>query len=355
VTKDPEPRAKAARTPWTYAPRIVASLVIAGGFVWLFHQGGLPLIPARSAFSELEPWAIPTYCAFVLVAMYLRTHRWVYLLRPIAPEIPTRKVIGIGLVGIAAILYAPLRMGEAVRPYLFSRDGKVSFFQALGAAGAERVVDGLTMTLVTALALFASKPLSPVPDHLGEVPLPVAAIPGAVYFMLTLFACAFAAMTVFYVARTIAHRVTQRALGVISPKLANFVTDTLERLSDGLRFLASRANGLRFFGETALYWAATFVGQWLLMRGVGIRGSFAEGCVSLGVLGLGAIVPAGPGFFGAYQIAIYSALALYFPQSTLVSAGAAMVFVSYVTQLVLAALAGATGLWLARERRGSSR
>ncbi|HEY4104504.1 MAG TPA: lysylphosphatidylglycerol synthase transmembrane domain-containing protein, partial [Polyangiaceae bacterium] len=211
MTEDAKLGAKTARTPWTYAPRVIASLVIAGGFVWLFHKGGLPLIPPRSAFSGLTAWAIPAYAACVLTAIYLRTHRWVYLLRPIAPEIPARQVVGVGLVGIAAILYAPLRMGEAVRPYLFSRDGKVSFFQALGAAGAERVVDGLTMTLVTALALFASRPLSPLPDHLGDVPLPVAAIPGAVYFMLALFACAFAAMTVFYVARSVAHRVTQRA------------------------------------------------------------------------------------------------------------------------------------------------
>jgi len=333
---------------WAHAPRLIASLVIAGGFVWLFHRGGLPLIPERKAFSTLSPWAVPTYAALTCVGMLFRTHRWLYLLRPIAPNISDKRVVGIGLVGIAAILFAPLRMGEAARPYLLARDGKVSFFQALGAAGAERVVDGLVLTSITAAALLLSTPISPLPSHLGEMPLPVSAIPRAVYLAATIFSAAFLAMTLFFVARGFAHRLTQSILGIVSVRLANFVTTTLERLSDGLRFLSSRENGLRFFGETAIYWGATLLAQWALMRGAGIPGSFAEASVSLGVLGLGAIVPAGPGFFGAYQIAVYSGLALYFPQTTLLSAGAAMVFVSYASQLVLTALGCALGFSLLR-------
>jgi glycosyltransferase 2 family protein len=351
MTDEPSLGSRALRTLWKQAPRLVASLVIAGGFVWLFHKGGLPLLPPRSAFSKLQLWAVPAYATLVIVALYFRTHRWLYLLRPIAPDIAGRRIVGIGLVGIAAILFAPLRMGEAARPYLLARDGKVSFFQALGAAGAERVVDGLVMTLVTAVALLLSTPISPLPNHLGDMPLPVSAIPRAVYVMLTVFACAFVAMTVFYGARDFARRITQAVLGLVSMKLANFVTGTLERLSDGLRFLSSVDNGIRFTVETLAYWSATFVAQWLLMRGCGIDGTFAEACVSLGVLGLGAVVPAGPGFFGAFQVAIYSGLALYSSQATLVSSGAAMVFVAYASQLVLTALGCTVGLLLLRAGR----
>jgi uncharacterized protein (TIRG00374 family) len=340
--------ARVLQTLWTHAPRLVVSLVIAGGFVWLFHRGGLPLIPPRSAFATLEPWAVPAYAALTFTGMLFRTHRWLYLLRPIAPDISEKRVVGIGMVGTAAILFAPLRMGEAARPYLLARDGKVSFFQALGAAGAERVVDGFVLTVVTASALLLSTPISPLPNHLGDMPLPVSAIPRAVYIAVSIFSSAFLAMTVFYIARGFAHRVTQSIFGLVSARLADFVTGTLERLSDGLRFLSSRTNGLHFFGETAIYWGCSLLAQWVLMRGVGIPGSFAEASVSLGVLGLGAIVPAGPGFFGAYQIAIYSGLALYFSQATLVSSGAAMVFTSYASQLVLAALGCGLGFWLLR-------
>jgi uncharacterized protein (TIRG00374 family) len=338
-----------------YAPRVVVSLLIAGGFVWLFHRGGLPLVPSRSALSTLKPWAVPVYVLLNMLAVFLRVHRWVPLLRPIAPGISERRVVGIGLVGIAAIMFAPLRMGEAARPYLFGRDGKVSFFQALGASGAERVVDGLMLTVVGAVAMALSTPISPLPNHLGSMPLPVSIIPRAIYVASMVFVGAFVALTVFYGARQFARRFTAVVLGPISPKLADFVTSTLERLADGLKVLGSAENRVRFFGETLLYWACQMLGQWLLMRGCGIQGSFAEACVSLTVLGLGVVVPAGPGLFGAFQIGTYSGLALFFPLAILVSSGAAMVFVSYAVQLVLMALGCGLGFWiLARDKNADA-
>jgi uncharacterized protein (TIRG00374 family) len=322
----------------------VASLIIAGGFVWLFRRGGLPLVPSRSEFERLSVWAVPAYAGFIVIGMWFRVHRWVYLLRPIAPKVSARRVVGIALVGISAILFAPLRLGEAARPYLLSRDGKVSFFQALGAAGAERVVDGLMLMLISAGALTLTTPLSPLPNRVGNMPVPVSAVPHAIYIALFVFVGAFAALLVFHGAREVAHRVTQRLLGAISARLANFVTDTLERLADGLKVLASRHDRLGFFGETLIYWACTFLATWVLLRGSGIPSSLPQACVSLGVLGLGAIIPAGPGMFGTYQIATYTGLALFFDQQTVVTSGAAMVFVSYAIQLVLTALAGVVGL-----------
>jgi hypothetical protein len=329
-----------------YAPRILASLLIAGAFVWLFHRGGLPLIPPAGSLSTLAAWAVPAYLVIQLCSVFFRVHRWVPLLRAVAPDISAARVVGIGLVGIAAIMFAPLRMGEAARPYLLARDGKVSFFQALGAAGAERVIDGLMLTVVSAVAMALSTPLSPLPDHLGAMPLPVSIIPHAIYFAALVFSGGFIALLVFYGARSFARRVTSMLLNPISPKLAHFVTMTLERLADGLNVLGSPDNRLRFFAETALYWLFQVLAQFALMRGAGIPGSFSEACVSLGVLGLGVIVPAGPGLFGAFQIGTYSGLALFFPLLTLKSSGAAMVFVAYASQLLIMASALGIGFWI---------
>jgi len=339
-------------TLWKYAPRILASLAIAGGFVWLFRRGGLPLIPSSETLAAVEPGKVAAFGLFIALSTYLRVHRWVPLLRPVAPDISEQRVVGVGLIGIATIMFAPLRMGEAARPYLLARDGKVTFFQALGAAGAERVVDGLVLTVTSAFALMLSTPISPLPDHLGDVALPVSIIPRAIYVAATVFSGAAIALTVFYVARGFARKVTMTLLGPISVKLANFVTSTLERLADGLSVLGSPENRLRFFGETLLYWLCQFIAQWLLMRACGIEASIAQACVTLGVLGLGVIVPAGPGLFGAFQIGTYSGLALFFPLSVLRTSGAAMAFVSYASQLFAMLLALGIGFWLlARSKR----
>jgi uncharacterized membrane protein YbhN (UPF0104 family) len=327
-------------------------LAIAGGFVWLFKRGGLPLIPPASTLSALDPGTTAAFVLFTVISIYLRVHRWVPLMRAVVPDISEQRVFGVGLIGIATIMLAPLRMGEAARPYLLARDGKVTFFQALGAAGAERVVDGLVLTLTAALALTLSTPLSPLPDHLGNVPLPVSIIPRAIYVAAVVFSGGALALTVFYFARGFAHKVTMTLLSPISSKLATFVTGTLERLADGLNVLGSPGNRLRFFGETTLYWIFQFATQWLLMRACGIPASFAQACVTLGVFGLGVIVPAGPGLFGAFQISTYSGLALYFPLTVLRTSGAAMAFVSYATQLSAMLIALGLGFWLlARTKR----
>jgi glycosyltransferase 2 family protein len=341
-----DPSAGKAQSPWAYAPRILASLAIAGGFVWLFKRGGLPLIPPSSTLEAVQPWAVVAYLLATLVGTYFRVHRWVPLLRPVAPEISEPRVVSVGLIGIATIMLAPLRMGEAVRPYLLARDGKVKFFQALGAAGAERVVDGLVLIVTAAVAFTLSTPLSPLPDHLGEVALPVSIIPHALFVAAGVFVGAAVALTIFYFARTFAHNLTTKLLSPISAKLATFVTGTLERLADGLSVLGSPGNRGRFFGETLGYWLCQFAAQWVLLRGCGIDATVAQSCVVLGVLGLGVIVPAGPGLFGAFQIGTYSGLALYFSLEILKTSGAAMAFFSYAGQLVANLLSLAVGLWL---------
>ncbi len=342
------------RSAWAYAPRILASLAIAGGFVWLFKRGGLPLIPSANALSAIQLGPVLVFALLTVVSVYFRVHRWVPLLRPVAPDISEPRVVAVGLIGIATIMLAPLRMGEAVRPYLLARDGKVTFFQALGAAGAERVIDGLVLTLTAALALTLSTPISPLPDHLGDVALPVSIIPRAIYLAALVFSGGAVALTVFYFARGFARKITMTLLSPISTKLANLVTSTLERLADGLNVLGSPGNRLRFFVETLLYWLCQFIAEWLLMRACGIQASVAQACVVLGVLGLGVIVPAGPGLFGAFQIATYSGLALYFPLTILRTSGSAIAFVSYASQLLAMLVSLGLGFWLlARSKRAA--
>lgn len=330
-------------------PRLLISLLIAAGFIWLFRRGGLPLLPERAAFRDMRWWALPGYAALIMLASFFRTYRWLYLLRPIAPRLSRWRVFGMGLVGNSAVFLAPLRSGEVVRPLLIARDGEVSFFQATGTVGAERVVDGLVLTLFTFISLGLASPLSPLPDKLGDLPLPVSALPAAVVSTLLLFSCAFVAMAVFYFARDFARRLTLRVFGLVSPRLASWLTNTVERVAEGLSFLPSRSHLFSFLRFTALYWALGISAQWLLLWASGLSANLAQASVTLGVMGLGLLVPSGPGFFGAYQIAGFSGLALYFELPLVREQGAAFVFVSYVAQVALNSLPGLFGVWLLRK------
>ncbi len=320
------------------APRVLTSLLIAAGFIWLLARGGLPLLPERSALQKVPSWAIASFALLTLVSTLLRTYRWVFLLRPIAPLVKPLRLMGIGLVGFGAIFFAPLRTGEIVRPFLLAKDGEVSFMQAAGTIFAERVIDGVMLTVASAIAITTATMMSPLPKTLGDLPLPLATVPFAVYSAAVAFSGLFVAMTAFYVARERARRATRWVVGLVSVKAADWAAATLERLADGLRFLPSRTNLVSFLAVTSVAWLMSFVSQWLLLRGGGLPASFAQSVAMVGIQGVGVTIPAGPGLFGAYQIASFSAFALFFPLEHVRSEGAALVFVSYVVCLVLSAL-----------------
>lgn len=328
------------------APKLVVSVLICGGFVWLLQRGGLAVIPNEAAFAGMTWWAIPLAIGMNVLSSYFRTCRWVYLLRPIAPGLSKARVLGIGLVGFTAVVFAPMRMGEFVRPYLLARDREVTFSQGLGATAAERIIDGLVISLALFVALLTVPHLSPLPDHLGALKVNIALVPRAAYVAVALFAGAFLAMVVFHWKRDAAVRIVGSALGAVSERLAAFVTQKVERLADGLRFLPSRRHFVPFLLNTVAYYAVLALGHWGLLVGCGIRATLGQTWIVLGVMSLGILVPAGPGFFGAYQLSIYSSLAMFFPESTTLSAGAAFVFVSYTVQLAVTLLSAVAGVLL---------
>jgi uncharacterized protein (TIRG00374 family) len=328
------------------APKLAASLLIAVGFFWVLRLGGLPMFPALAAFELLQWWAVPSYVLLYSLVTFLRTYRWVYLLRPIAPAISGRRVLGIGLVGFTAIMLAPLRMGEIVRPWLLSQDREVSLVQGASTVVAERIVDGLTLTLLLMVSLWLSEPLSPLPDRVGRLPLPVAAVPAIASAALLGFTAAFAAMALFYFWRNAARRAVHAVVGVVSQRLALWITTQVERLADGLRFLPSGRHGGAFLRDTLVYWAISSLSIWLLLRGCGAPAGFTEACVTMGIMGIGTLIPSGPGFFGTYQLAAYCGLAMFFPEPVILRAGALFTFISYSIHFVLTALSAVVGAWL---------
>jgi uncharacterized protein (TIRG00374 family) len=325
------------------APKLLVSLVIGGGFVWLLTRGGLPLFPSSAELRRVPLWGIAVYLFLQAVVIFLRTYRWVFLLRPIAPTISALRVLGTGLVGFSAIFLAPLRMGEIVRPYLIAQTREVTFMQAAGTVFAERTIDGLVLTFFTVTAMSLAQMVSPLPTSLGSLPLPLLAVKGAVYSATLAFGGLSLAMVAFYAAREQAGRLTRRVIGLVSPRAADWAAKTLERVADGLRFLPSKTNLLSYLSTTLVYWALTIFSMWVLMRAVGLPATAAQACCVVGIVGLGGVVPAGPGLFGAYQIAGFSALALFFPLEQVRSEGAVMIFLAYLATLTMTALQCAVG------------
>ena len=195
------------------------------------------------------------------------------------------------------------------------------------------------MILFSALQL--AKPLDPLPDRIGNLPVPAAVVPGAAYVALLAFASAFLVMSLFYWRRAFARRLTERLAGIVSKPLGRWLADRLEQVANGLTFLPDWRLTAPFLGATLVYWLLNAGSGWLLAWGCGFEDiTFAQACANMGVLALGILLPNAPGFFGAYQISVYAGFAMYFAPEQVVGPGSAYVFIMYLSQLTITLVCG---------------
>lgn len=330
--------------------RLIASLLAGALAIWVLHVGGLPLWPSSEALKHVAPWSIPAYALGFALVHFVRAVRWHWLLRPVG-DVSMRRLLDVSFIGFAAIVLLPLRSGELVRPMMIRKDTTISGWAATGTIAAERIIDGVLVSLFLLLGLLGSTPLDPLPDRIGNLAVPARLIPGLAYSALLLFGCAFTAMGLFYAKHDLAVNLVERTVGRVSPRLATWLTTRVEQLASGLGFLPKASLAWPFIGLSVLYWLLNAAATQALGIGCGLEGmSFSIACVSMGVLALGILLPNAPGYFGAFQVAVYASLAMYYPPGEIDSKGAAFVFVQYVVQS--AVTLGAAGVaWLVERNR----
>jgi uncharacterized protein (TIRG00374 family) len=350
-----------------HAGKFAASFLLTFGIVYTVHKGGLKFVPEGGDFEHVRPWTVPAYLATLVVVAWFRSVRWRFLLRSIA-DVPKKRLFAVSMVGFAAILLLPLRIGEFVRPYLIrTRPGdpeaqgqrRISLTAATSTIVAERIIDGLYLSVVLAVALILVPTVVPLPDRVVGLPVTVAHVRMSGYAMFVLFTVGFATLVVFYFARSWAHRMTLAVLGRVSMRLAETLARTAEKFADGLHVFGHRRNALGFLTETSLYWLANALGMWLLAWGCGVvhadgsSPTFGEACALMGMLGCAILIPGPPGMLGIFQAGIYAGMTMFYPSKVVTGPGAAYVFLMYASQCSLQIVLGAIGL--AMDRGGGLR
>jgi hypothetical protein len=335
---DPDTRALPERRGmWK---KLALSLLPAAGFVWLLQRGALPLLPERGALERVPMVSLVVY-VLVWTTMYLiRTGRWWFLLAAVE-RVPFGTVLRVACVGLAAVVILPFRMGEAVRPIMIRREGRLSAWAATGTVGAERVIDGLCVSVLLLVSLAMARPMEPLPDRIGDLPVPASLVPGAALSAALVFATGSVVMGVFYLWRAWARRMTERVIGLVSLRFAQWLAARVEQIAEGLGFLRQPRYAVPFVVATIMYWLLNAMTFWLLAQACGLGEiGFFGATATMGVVALGILVPATPGFFGAFQLATYAGLAMYLAPDLVMKQGATFAFLGYVFPVGLSVLAG---------------
>lgn len=320
--------------------KLALSLLLGGLLAYLVKQGGVPLIPNAESLKNMNWAVVPAYVALVLLMHFVRAARWRILVQPIKP-LPLREVLLVNWVGFFMIFALPLRLGEFARPLLTKMRQDISVTAGLGTVVAERVVDGLVASLCVLWGLFFTDRLPPSEPRAHVLPTYSLVVVSA-FAGLTL------ALVLFAWKRNMASQLAERWIGRLSPVLAVKVASRLGSMAEGLGIFLSPRATCGFLGETMVYWCINVCGTWLLAWGCGVYLSPGQAVGLVGILAIGVLLPAGPGMFGSFQIAVSAALKLYLVDAVVKVQGALFVFMLYTNQFTIIVLCGVIPLYLFR-------
>jgi glycosyltransferase 2 family protein len=334
----PRPRAVSG-TPWVARSQAmrrwlgltVLSIVVLVSCVALLRRGGLPIVPER--YDSVPAYQLGLFAGSYLAVLVLRSLRWYFQLRPVA-SLSLPRVVSACVLGIIGIIVLPFRSGELVRPALIARRGAAPFLAALTTTLSERLVDAFSAALLLTFGLALSPVKRPLPDHIGKLPVPVEWVLKLGFAVGTLTLAAIGVVLAFYFFRRRALALIESLGARFSQRAADALTARLTDVVRGLDFLARPRELTGYLGFTVAYWGTHLLGLRYLLQAVGfVDCTLAQTAVLLGTLMFGASVPNSPGLFGVFQLASYSALALYWPAERLLTDGSVAAFWIYVIEI----------------------
>jgi uncharacterized protein (TIRG00374 family) len=311
------------------ALRLLLSVAIAAGLSWWLLSQGFDVIPSARALGRTPAWwALPAYALLFSAFHVLRAWRWRFLIDPFA-EVRTGTMMAAAFAGFLAIQMMPLRTGELARPWLLDRHTGISKSALLGTVAIERVVDGLLVSLALTAALLA------IPADAGPYVWGLRIAP------LAVFVCALVLLVAYFRRPEPVGRLVRSGLGLFSRRLSDFAGGVLERFHQGLASLPEPRSFWAFNGMSLAYWAVNAAALWLLARGCGLELSAAGSVAVMGCLAVGILLPAGPGYFGNFQLSVLVALGLYLDPGAHSEKVAVFIFLLYALQTGLTILFGA--------------
>ncbi len=237
-------------------------------------------------------WLIPSVLVY-FVAVWGRTWRWHYMLRPIKP-ISLKRLFPVVCIGYMGNNVYPARAGEVIRSYVLKRKEDVSMSASLATIVVERVFDGLVMLMFVFIAL----PFTPIPANLRSL----------VIWASSLF---FAALLIFFIfaARPDMTRKLYAATArrLLPERLKEAADGFLDRFLTGLHSLRSAREVVMIFLTSVFIWLAETGKYWFIMQGFigqqdgGFPVPFFVLMLMNGIVNLATTLPSAPGYVGVFD------------------------------------------------------
>lgn len=265
---------------------LALGIIVSAVFLYL----GLRGVNLEEVFKRISDanliWLVPGVAVYFL-AVWGRTWRWHYLLRPLK-AVPLRRLFPVVVIGYMGNNVYPFRAGEVIRAYVLKRNEQVSISASLATIVVERIFDGLVMLIF----VFAALPFAPIEqDWLRSV-----VVAGTLLF--------FGALAVFLFLATrpvFARRVYVALLSIFPARIAHPIVDLLDRFMEGLESLRRPRDLLMTLVTSVFIWLTETTKYWFVMHAFNFEVSFFVLMIMTAVVNLATTLPAAPGYIGTFH------------------------------------------------------
>lgn len=250
-------------------------------------------------------WLVPSVATY-FVAVWARTWRWDYMLRPLK-KIPVRRLFPVVVIGYMGNNIYPLRAGEVLRSYVLKRREEIPISASLATVIVERVFDGLVMLMF----VFVALPLAPIPSEQIQSVVVVASL------------AFFTALVVFFVLAAMPDRafiLAQLVSRWLPDRFQTPFLDIVARFLSGLGSLRSFRDVVMIFVTSIIIWLLETVKYWFVMQAFDFHVAFFALMLMNGVVNLATTLPSAPGYIGTFDGPGIAVLILYGVASELATA-----------------------------------
>jgi uncharacterized protein (TIRG00374 family) len=273
-----------------------AALMIKSGRPWrdVFQE-------IAAAFQQADYRTLVFLWVILAVFYWIKAHRWRLLLMPVGDFDPARDLLPPLMAGFAYNNILPLRAGEFIRVWLFSKAHRVPLSTSLATVAVERILDALTILVLLTIGISQVDYVDPDVRKLvqtGGIIFSAVAVCIVVYLIWTQPFLRFAAWCVAHVP-LVPPRFGQKFLGILEAGSVGLVALKRGKLMAGI--------------------VATSLAQWILnalyiscaVYAFRISIPWEGALVLMGVVAFGVAVPSAPGFFGVMQVYFLLVLKMY--------------------------------------------
>ena len=260
-----------------------------------------------SVLGEANYVFVAPSLVFYFMAVWFRTGRWKFLLRPLIGR-PRRSIYTVVVVGYMANNLIPVRIGEVVRSYYLSLREAVSAPAAFGTVAVERASDVLTLLFFLAAAgLMGTVGVEHAVDDISS------RVPGGAVVLALAALLPFTGVLAIVVVISTASRETviqwlDRSMFMVGRGLRNRLLGIAERLLEGLTVVSSPMDLFKVFLWSVPVWAAEAAMYYMIALGFDLRPFFDSQLEFIAVIlvftsaaNLAGVLPSTAGSWGPFD------------------------------------------------------